>query len=424
MFDDMKFPRMARVVRDLELPPRIEAGPEAAREFARLGLSSSLRGKRVGITAGSRGITDALEIYRALVSCVRDAGGEPRIIAAMGSHGGGTASGQLSVLSSLGITEESVGAPVVACAECREIGSTADGLRAYALESALACDAIIAVNRVKPHTAFHGLIESGLCKMLVVGLGGPAGAASFHSRGSAELPDVLISSATFRLGALPIAAGFAVVENAADETAIVRGTLPDGFLTTDSELLNEARDMMPHLPTEMLDMLIIEEMGKDFSGTGIDTNVIGRMRIEGVDDPKRPAIKCVAVLDLSEGSHGNANGIGLTDVATRALVDKIDARATYLNCSTTGFLMRGSIPPHMDTERESLALALRSIGAAAGEVRAIQIPNTLHLREMFVSEPVLREMELSGLARVVEPLSPMTFDADGRLSRRIGRDGR
>jgi hypothetical protein len=360
-------------------------------------------------------------VLRALNAEVRAAGGKPVLLAAMGSHGGGSEDGQSEILRSLGITEESIGAPVVVCAKSVEIGETPGGLKAYVLESVFSVDVILSVNRIKEHTAFHGFVESGLFKMLVVGLGGPKGAAQFHSMGSGELPKLLLDIGTLIIEKMPVAAGFAIVENGYEETAMIKGVAAGDFMSGEPKILEYSRSLMPSLPVKNLDALIIEEMGKNYSGTGIDTNIIGRLRIEGVPEPKIPAIQKIVVLDLSEESHGNANGIGLADAVTKKLAEKMDRYVTYLNCVTTGFMIRGATPVYMDTERETIDLAIRSLGAKKPEeIRLIQIPDTLHLTECFVSEALLPEIEALPETEIIGELTDMKFGEDGNLIDRIG----
>jgi hypothetical protein len=324
-------------------------------------------------------------------------------------------------LRSLGITESALGAPVSACAESADLGETPGGLGVCVLRSALAVDAVLPVNRIKVHTAFHGEIESGLYKMLVVGLGGPSGAARFHGRGAGELSGLLLEAGDLILRKLPVAAGFAIVENAYERTALIRGVAPGDFRSEEPRILDLARSLMPCLPAGDLDALVIEEMGKNYSGTGIDTNVIGRMRIDGVPEPEFPSIRRVAVLDLSEESHGNANGIGLADLTTKRLADKIDRRATYLNCATTGFLNRGALPPHPATEREMMELLMLSLGSKrAGDVRLVQVHDTLNLSDFLVSEALVPDIEALPNAEVLGEPGEMFFDGHGNLTRRVG----
>lgn len=418
----VEVPKIARI-RQAFPRPRVENIEEAvAGAFETAGLGGAVAGKKVGITVGSRGIRDILPILRALIGMVCAQGGEPVLLAAMGSHGGGAESGQREVLDSLGITEAALGTPVVTSAQGVEIGRTPEGLRAFVLKSAFGVDTIIPVNRVKVHTAFHGDVESGLYKMLVVGMGGPEGAAQFHSRGSAELPGLLLSVGDLILEKMPVPGGIAIVENGYEETALIRGLSARAFREEEPKILGYGRSLLPSLPARQLDALVIEEMGKNYSGTGVDTNIIGRLRIEGVPEPDFPAIQKIAVLDISEESHGNANGIGLMDVTTRRLVDKIDRHATYLNCTTTGFLIRGATPVYLDTEREMMELMLRSLGEKEpSAVRLAQIPNTLHLSECLVSEALLPELRGCPDVEILDAPEPMRFTAAGALARRLGR---
>jgi hypothetical protein len=409
-----------RIAVAFERPVLDDAARAVCDEFEGLGIASSLVGARVGITVGSRGIRDIIPILRALAAKVRSCGGAPVLLAAMGSHGGGSEIGQAAVLDGLGVTEEAIGAPVVLSAKSVKIGENRAGRDVHVLESALSADAILAVNRVKVHTAFHGEIESGLFKMLVVGLGGPTGASRFHSAGSGGLPGMLRDSGSLILKKLPVVAGFAIVENGYEETALVKGVAAERMFEDEREILNYARSLMPRLPVADLDALIVEEIGKNYSGTGLDTNIIGRLRIEGVSEPESPSIKRIAALELSKESHGNANGVGLVDIVTQKLVDEIDKRATFLNCVTTGFLMRGATPVHFDTEREVAEALLASLGSKpAREVRLMQISDTLHLSESLASTALLEELRDRSDVRIIGPASSMSFTEDGRLRWRV-----
>ena len=379
-------------------------------------------GQKVGITVGSRGIQNILVMLEAALNVVRECGAEPVLLAAMGSHGGGTEAGQKEVLDSLGITEERLGAPVITCAKCRSVGRTPDGLEAHMLESAFGVDAIIPINRVKTHTSFKGCVESGMCKKLVVGLGGPGGAGQFHSLGQAELPRLLVEVSKIIIAKMPVIGGVAIVENAYEETARIAGLLSENMIDAEVELLAWSKTLMPALPVDKLHGLIVEEMGKNFTGTGVDTNIIGRLRITGEAELPSPTIRYISVLDISEESHGNATGIGLVDFVTQALIDKIDRKATYLNNLTTTFVTRAFMPTWYDTEQETLEtmmFCLRSIPLE--EVRLVQVPNTLFLTDCYVSEAVLRDLTDTQRFSIVGEPQAMTFDAQGRLVERIGR---
>lgn len=414
-------PRMARIRQTFPHPH--EADPAAAMREQMRTLTPRIRpGMTVGLTVGSRGIRNILALLDAAVEAVRGCGANPVLLAAMGSHGGGTRQGQKDVLDSLGIAEGRLNAPVVTCEATRAIGSTPDGLVAHMLESAFSVDAIIPINRIKTHTSFKGCVESGLCKMLVVGLGGPGGAGQFHSLGQAELPRLLTDVARIILGKMPVLGGVGIIENAYEQTALIKAIPAERLIEEEIRLLAWSKSLMPALPVDDLHGLIVEEMGKNHSGTGIDTNIIGRLRITGEPEPSRPRIRYIAALDLSDASHGNATGLGLADFTTRKLMDKLDRKATYLNNVTTTFVTRAFTPLWFDTERETLEtmmFCLRSVPLA--ETRLILIPNTLYLADCLVSEAILPELAGHERFAVLGPPQDVTFDAQGNLTLRIGQ---
>jgi len=312
-----QLPKMFCIKQSFPRPQVIDSAEATRDELTKLRLDQKIRiGQKIGITVGSRGIQNLLPILRTAVDFIRVLGGEPYLLAAMGSHGGGTESGQKEVLDSLGITEEALGATVLTCADCRVITHTSGGLAVFIVNSALQMDGILVVNRVKTHTSFKGIVESGLVKKLVVGLGGPKGAQQFHSFGPAELPRLLVEIGESILAQLPILGALGIVENAYEETAVIKGIERDNLIAEESKLLQYSKSLMPSLPVDNIDLLIVQEIGKNFSGTGMDTNIIGRARIQGILEPESPSIKRIAVLDISEESHGNASGIGLADFVT------------------------------------------------------------------------------------------------------------
>lgn len=281
-------------------------------------------------------------------------------------------------------------------------------------------DGILVLNLVKTHTSFKGTVESGLIKMLVVGLGGPKGAQQFHSFGPQELPRLLEEIGEFLLENIPILGGLEIVENAYEETALIRGIKRQDMIETEGEVLLYSKSLMPSLPTENLDLLIVQEMGKNFSGTGIDTNIIGRARIHGVPEPDSPSIKRIAVLDLSDESHGNATGVGMADFITQKLVNKMDRQATYLNCLTSTFVVRAAIPMYFSTEKELIEAALLSLsGIGAEQLRTMMIPNTLFLTDCFVSEALAEELRGRPGIEVAGEGEEIQFQTDGTLSLRI-----
>jgi len=416
-----QYPKMFHLTQTFARPLVADLAGTIRAELDQLGIKGKIQpGQKIGITAGSRGVQNILTILRTTIDYVREAGGQPHLLAAMGSHGGGTEEGQKELLDSLGITE-ALGAPVLTCADCRVVGATAGGLPVHTLATALAMDGILVINRVKTHTSFKGYVESGLTKIMVVGLGGPKGARQFHGFGAEELPRLLQEIGTVLLGKLPVLGALAVIENAYEETAMIAGVAPDGLIKREAELLEYSKTLLPALPVDQVDLLIVQELGKNFSGTGMDTNIIGRIRIEGVPEPALPAVKRVAVLDLSEASHGNASGIGLADFITQKIVDKIDKKITYLNCLTSTFVIRAAIPMYFDTEEQLLEAAAMSLGAIAPEqLRIIVIPNTLFLSECYVSEALASELRGRPGLSIHPEAQELAFDAAGNLALRIG----
>jgi hypothetical protein len=349
-------------------------------------------GAKIGLTAGSRGIADIVPILSAAVRFIKEKGCQPYIIPAMGSHGGGTPEGQLKLLAGLGITEESLGVPLMASGEAVRIGEVGPGVPVYVNHVAMEMDGLIVINRVKPHTSFHAPVESGLMKMLAVGLGNSHGAAALHSYGIRGLESFIPLVAAYIMEHLPVLYGIAIVENAYEQTALVAGMEPEQFYEREQDLLNTARSLMPRLPFADLDLLVVRSMGKCFSGTGMDTNIIGRLRIQGEPEPERPRIKRIAVLDLDKRSEGNALGIGLADFTTDCLLAKVDWTVTYLNVLSTTFVMRAMAPMHFATDEEALSATLKSLGGSEHEsARVLVIENTLDLSRIEFSTALLEE---------------------------------
>ncbi len=379
-----------------------------------LNLHERIRpGMRVGIPAGSRGIRHIPVLLREIVAHVRALGAEPVVVAAMGSHGGGTPEGQAEVLHSLGVTEASIGAPLHTAIDAHQVGATADGTPVYFDRTLLGCDQILVLNRVKPHTSFRGRIESGLVKMLVVGCGKPVGARLFHSLGLGELAPRLLEMGQILLGRLPVAGGIAVLEDPREETADLVPVRPEEFIAAEERLLERAKQMLPRLPVEELDLLVIDQMGKNFSGTGIDTNIVGRT---GVPELKieSPRVRRLVILDLSEESHGNANGVGLADLVTRRLVGKVDYQATYLNVLTAMALERAKIPMTLETDRAVVETALRTLSYPENP-RIVRIKNTLELENLWVSPAVLAELQGDPRIEVTGLPAPWPFGPDDNL---------
>lgn len=385
----MDIPSLIEVRRTWDEPELADPSAAVRDQFRR--LAPHIRpGARIAVAAGSRGIEGLAEVIRALVSALRDSGAEPFITPAMGSHGGGTAAGQEAILVEYGIQEAAVGAPVRSSMEVVELDQGQSPVRLFMDRQAFESDGIILVNRIKPHTDFHGRWESGLVKMSVIGLGKHAGAREVHSHGICGLRDHIPVAARQILASGRILGGIAIVENSRHRPMLLRAIPGELILNEEPVLLEVARRHLAGLPVDDLHVLIIERMGKDLSGVGIDTNVIGRIRIPGQPEPPSPRIGAIVVCDLTEASHGNAVGIGLADVVTRRLVNRIDWTATRENVVTSGFLERGKLPVVAESETEAMEIALRSCGAIPpGAARIIRIRDTLHLHEFAASPAVV-----------------------------------
>src|SRR5579884_1678081 len=341
-------PRFVRIRQRFERP-RVEDVAAAVRAALEpLGLEKTIRpGHTVALTAGSRGIANIPVVLRATAEFLKRLGARPFLVPAMGSHGGGTAEGQRHILESYGITEEFVGVPIRASMEVVSLGDTKEGFPVVLDRHASEADHIGVVARVKPHTGYHGPIESGLMKMMMIGLGKHAGALAYH-RILLEYPydQVVRSVGRTLMAAAPIAFGLGLVENAYDETALVEGVAPEEFEPREERLLVEARRLLARLPLRKADLLIVDEIGKNISGSGMDTNVVGRKRAFRMQPPPEgiPTLRLIYVRGLSEKTHGNAAGIGLADFTTTRLVQSMNYQATVINCLTAGYPDSANLP--------------------------------------------------------------------------------
>jgi hypothetical protein len=397
--------------------PRVTDVAEAVRaECERVGLGARVRpGASVALTAGSRGIANIALGIRTLAEVLREAGARPFIVPAMGSHGGASAEGQRRIVEGYGITETYTGAPIRAAMETVEIGTTADGVPVHFDRTAHEADHVVVVNRVKPHTNFSGAIESGLLKMLTIGLGKHTGAALYHRAFVRHgFEHVTRTAARVLLSRTRIALGLALVENGYDQTALVEAISPDAFEAREEALLVLAKRWLPRLPVHRPDLLIVDEMGKNLGGSGMDTNVIGRKPHPSADGD--PEVLRIFVRALTRETNGNAYGIGLADFATTRLVRAIDARITAVNCITAAHPAAAATPIHFDTDREAIDAALSTIGLVPPEqARVVRIRNTLHLTHLEVSEACQRDLTTRPNIDLLGPPTPLTFDAEGNL---------
>jgi hypothetical protein len=403
-----KFPRPR--VKDVEAALREQLGREEIARTVRPGMS-------VALTAGSRGIAEIDEILRSLVAVIRELEAEPFIVPAMGSHGGATAEGQVEILESLGVTEEFCGAPIRSSMEVVELGETERGVPVYMDRIASEADGVVLVNRIKAHTDFRAAVESGLLKMASIGLGKHKQALALHGYGVEGIRDFMAEVGEKVLDSGHVLFGVGVVENAYDEPAIIEAIPQQDIPRREAELLAEYMEMMPGLPVSDVDVLYVDALGKNYSGTGMDTNVIGRFRILGVEEPQSPRVRYVIVGDISRESHGNALGMGLADLTTRRLADQVDRKAMNANVITSTFVERAKVPMVLENDREALETAVRcNWGVPPQETRFIRIPNTLHLEYLYVSENLVDEVLKKADAEVVGDPQELSFDADGYLA--------
>jgi hypothetical protein len=403
-------------IRQIFSRPRVADIPRAVREALAGAALRIRRGATVAVGAGSRGIANIDVVVGATVRYLADLGARPFVFPAMGSHGGGTPDGQLSVLAHYGITEATMGCPVRATMEVVQVGE-ALGLPVWCDRYAAEADWIALVNRVKPHTDFKGSIESGLFKMMTIGLGKYTGAIQYHRANIRHGYETVITSVGREmLAKARIGVGVAIVENGYDETARIEAFDAENLEAGERRLLKDAREWMARLPVSPIDVLIVEEMGKNISGAGMDTNVIGRPSNPHEPFPADPKILWIVALDLTEESYGNAVGIGNADFTTRRLVDKIDMKPTLINAITACAPGGAKVPATYETDREAIETALSCIGLTPPEeARVIRIKNTLRLGEIEVSEGLRPEVAKRGdLLQLTDP-APLAFDAAGRL---------
>lgn len=414
---NLTFPTIARVRQRFD-QPEVADVPAAVAEILRSSrIGSRVKpGGTVALTVGSRGIAGIDKIARAAIDTLRGLGFSPFIVAAMGSHGGGTVDGQRALLAEFGVTEAAMGCPVHCGMETVVLGTNSFGLPIAFDRNAFEADGIVLLNRIKPHTSFTGRYESGLLKMLTIGLGKREGAAQVHKLGLPGLKTLLPEVGAFLLKTTPVALGIALLENAREHTARVVGVEPEELLAVEPGLLDESRLLMARLPFDQIDVLIVGELGKNYSGTGLDPNVIGRQRVETMPDLPRPVVTRLGVLDLSVETRGNALGIGLADLTTNRVVKAIDPKPLRVNSMTSNFLTRARVPISLPTDRDVIAACLDTCWRIDhGEARAVFIPNTLELTTLWVTEPLAEEVrEQPGLS-FESDFRPMLFDGEGTL---------
>ena len=415
----MAFPRMIKVQQQFEAP-RVDDIPGTVKaQIDGLNLSGKIKkGDTVAITVGSRGINEIHVITKAIVEAMKALGAAPFIVPAMGSHGGGTAEGQRQIIESYGVTEEFVGCPIRATMEVVQVGTVEGKVPVYFDKYASEADHVVVSGRVKPHTGFVGEIESGLHKMMLIGLGKHKGAAIYHQAIVHYSFDRIIRGVAQQvIDKCGILFGLAMVENQYDQTAMIDAVPPEKFAEREKELLILARKWMPRLPFDRVDLLVIDAMGKNISGSGMDTNVVGRKYNDHAAAEKEfPKVTRILVRGLTPETHGNAAGIGMAEYCHKRLVDAMNVEATVINCMTGNAPSGAAIPVHFATDRECLEKALQTVGFVEPQnARVLRIRNTLHLGELLVSEAYEKELAGRDDLSVLAPAADMEFDAQGDL---------
>ena len=417
--DANNFPQLFRLRQTFQGPAVDDLAGEVHRQLGSLNLEKKISpGQTVAITVGSRGIANIPAITKAIVDFVRELKAEPFIVPAMGSHGGATAEGQIEVLKSLGVTEATCGCPIRSSMDTVVVTKAEEGFEVHFDREAFEADHVIVCGRIKLHTDFRGEIQSGLMKMMLIGLGKQRGASIYHKAFQDYSFDQIVRSVSADVVKhCRIAAGLALVENGYEQTAIIEAVEPEKIETREPELLKLADQWMARLPFDDIDLLIVDEIGKNISGTGMDTNVVGRKRNENsATDIEKPRIKKILVRSLTEATHGNATGIGVADFTTQSVVDEMDYVKTSVNCVTSGRTAVGNIPICFATDEQTIRAALDTIGLVPGpDARVVRIKNTLHLEEMLCSRALLQEAEQRDGAEIVSELTEMKFNDKGAL---------
>ncbi len=413
-----KLPNMVLAEQIFKNQPIKDVAQDLIAQLAGLNLSRRISpGQSVAITAGSRGVTDMTLVLKTLATELKNIGARPFIVPAMGSHGGATDQGQESILKDYHISEQTIGAPVRSSMDVVNLGNTIHGVPVYMDKNAFNADHVVVVNRVKPHTDFEGKIESGLTKMMAIGLGKRHGAETYHNAileyGYYEtfttVTDVMLKKG-------PITLGIGIVENQLDLTEEIGVAWNEDIPALDRLLLVKAKTVFPKLPFEKIDLLIVDEMGKDISGTGMDQNIIARTVIKVGTVPDTPKIRRIFVRDITPASHGTATGLANADFATTKLINKIDRHATYTNCLCSCEPAMAAIPPYFDTDREAIEAALKTIGLTPPEdARVIHIKNTLHMDVISFSEAFLPEAKTIDNLSIKGRPSPLSFDDQDHL---------
>ncbi|WP_336771154.1 lactate racemase domain-containing protein [Paenibacillus sp. MMO-58] len=412
---DIPIPRMAKVKVNFDDTKIEDIASELLPKLQREQITSRVKpGMEIAIAVGSRGLDRLVEITAVTVKFLKDAGAKPFIVPSMGSHGGATAEGQREVLAHLGVTEETAGCEIRSSMEVVQLGELPNGLPVYLDKFAAAADGIVVINRVKPHTAFRGNVESGIMKMISIGLGKQRGAEACHQLGFKYMAENVPAMAKLIMEQKPVLFGVASIENAFDKVRFIETLTPDEIVEREPQFLAQAKELLPKLFFDQLEVLIIDQIGKNISGDGMDPNITGRYPTPYAHGG--PDVNKMAVLDLTHQTEGNANGVGTADFTTQRLVDKMDLEKTYANGLTSTVVAPTKIATTLPNDRETIQASIKTCNILHfDQVKMVRIKNTLEIGEIEVSEALLEYVMHHPRMEVVKDLYELDFDNDGNL---------
>jgi hypothetical protein len=407
---EIQLPKMVKVRQKFHAPQLDDVAGEVQKAIKEAGVLSRISEKdSVAIAVGSRGVANLPILVRETAAAVKKAGGNPFIVPAMGSHGGATAEGQVDVLLQLGVTEEVVGAPIMSSMEVVKLGELPNGLPVYIDKLAYESDKIIVINRIKPHTAFRGPIESGLMKMITIGLGKQKGAEAAHAYSFKYMAEHVPEMAKISFAKAPVIFGLATIENAYDKPVKIVAVPVEDLEKVEPELLIEAKSLMPKIHFNTMDVLIVNEIGKDISGDGMDPNITGNFATPYATGG--PDVKRTVVLGLTEKTHGNANGIGMADMTTKAVMNEIDWEKGYANALTSTVTEVVKLPMCLDTQELAVKAAIKTCNAFdLNKVRVVRIKNTLEIGEIWISESMIEEAEKNNNLEILSEPEDLVLD--------------
>ncbi|MBT2737435.1 lactate racemase domain-containing protein [Bacillus sp. ISL-7] len=415
LLKDIPVPKMAKVKVHFDNTKIDDLGTTLKEQLQHVHIQKKVQpGMEIAVAVGSRGLDRLVEITEVTVKFLKDLGAKPFIVPSMGSHGGATAEGQREVLAHLGVTEESVGCEIRSSMDVVKISELPNGLPVYVDKFASEADGIVVINRVKPHTAFRGPVESGIMKMISIGLGKQKGAEACHQMGFKYMAENVPAMAKIIMEETPILFGVATVENAFDKVAIIDVLTPEEIINREHELQKQAKELLPKLFFDQLDVLVIDEIGKNISGDGMDPNITGRYPTPYASGG--PEVNKMAVLDVTHQSEGNANGVGTADFTTQRLIDKMDKEGTYANGLTSTVVAPTKIATTLPNDKQAIQAAIKTCNILDfRNVKLVRIKNTLVLSEIEVSEPLLEYVKQHPNMELSSDLYDIPFNENGNL---------